>query len=73
VDVDALIDQVTEERQRLWREGGRGEKVDELTRKLQDLYDLRRRSKAELLNGNPVEIIRRARIESELERLMSQD
>jgi hypothetical protein len=73
VDVDALIDQLTAERQRLWSEGGRGEEIDIITKKLADLYDLRRRSRTELLHGNPVEIIRRARIESELERLMAQD
>lgn len=69
--VDEEIEFLTELRRRIWAGEAEG-RPEDITEKLAELFDQRRRARAEQLHGNPSEIIRRARIEAELERMMSE-
>jgi len=64
------IQRLSAERQRLWKEGG---DVSRVTKSLTEAYAARRTERARDQHGDPGTIIKRARIESELERLMSSD
>lgn len=65
------IENVSRERQEAWRSGD-AVSVARLTRKLADLYEDRRIERARRSRGSHEEIVRKARIEVELERLMSE-
>jgi hypothetical protein len=69
VSLDAEITALSRRRQDLWSEGGQAIEVAKLTRRLADLYELKRQSHA--TTTDRAEVIKRARVESELERLIS--
>lgn len=72
MDVIDEIDRLSRRRQEL-RLGGEAEdlrEVDRITSRLADLYEQKRHEAAQSF-GSRAEIVRRARVESELERLMA--
>ena len=72
-DYTKQIEQLSEERQRLWHEGGQPEAVAAITKRINDAYEARRIERATARFGDATTIIKRARIETELERLMSSE
>jgi len=73
VTIDEEIAAVSERRAQLWRDRGSDPaEVDRCTQLLKDLYAQRRDERAHSERGlDTLLILRRARIEAELERLMS--
>ena len=69
-DVDTRIHEVTQKRQDAWSHGGDPAEVSRLSQELDFLYEERRIQRASI-HGSRSEIVRRARIEVELERMMS--
>ena len=69
----AEIERLSRSRQALWFEAtpGCGFEVDRLSSRLADLYEQKRHEVAQATGARRSEIVRRARVESELERLMS--
>lgn len=72
MDLDAQIAQVSARRQEIWA-GAPSEpgEVTRLSKQLEDLYEARRMSLAQNPTVSRADVIRRARVESELERLIS--
>lgn len=64
------IESLVAKRQACWREGTPATSVEE---ELAKAYDKLRRSQAAGLHGSPDEILRQARVERQLEKLMSSD
>lgn len=71
--INAKIAELSEERHRLWTQGAKDSvRIAHLTSALADLYEQKRIALAAAgAPSDPLEIVRRARIESELEKLMS--
>ena len=70
--ISAEIERVAQRRHAAWRgEFGDGFEVPRLTAQLHDLYEERRIEDARKRSGNRSEIARRAKVETELERLMT--
>jgi hypothetical protein len=72
-NVDAEIARLSERRSALWSgavEGFSGEAA-KIAKQLEDLYERKRTAKATEGHRPRQEIVRRARVESELERLMT--
>lgn len=67
------IDRLAERRQEIWCSGdGEAAEVVRITARLSDLYDQKRHERTAAFTGaRRTEIVRQARVESELERLMS--
>jgi hypothetical protein len=72
-DVQAQIDELSRRRQDLWAgDGDDAAEVGRIGRRLADLYEAKRISSAQDTGGRSrAEIVRQARVESELERLIS--
>lgn len=72
--VQAEINRLAERRQEIWSEGyGEGTEVARITARLADLYDQKRHETSQTATGaRRADIVRQARVESELERLMSE-
>lgn len=72
-DVSAEIERLTAERQALWCAGGdHGTEIARISSRLADLYEQKRQQAAQAASGRKrSEIVLRARVESELERLMT--
>lgn len=79
-DVDAEIERCAELRRELWAAGAHPDEVRKVTKKLDALYEEKRINAAKARTGTNPEVSRRdwrskinkkARIESELERLIS--
>lgn len=68
--IEQLIDQLTEERRLAWR---RGEPARALTALIDEAWADLRRSRAESQHGITADIIQRARVERELEKLMTDE
>lgn len=66
------IEALCQARSEAWQAGDPDHVVADLTTKIDTLYAERRRTRVELVHGPADVIIKRARIESELERLMSE-
>lgn len=71
MSVDNEIARLSALRSELWSLGDPQREVPGITEKLTALYAERRQLEAQDQHGDPALILRRARIESELERLMS--
>ena len=71
-DLDRSIHDLSRKRQRLWSEGGDPVAVRRLSDDLEALYEERRRERARMLHGERRAIMRQARLEYELEKLMEQ-
>lgn len=69
-DVVELIDQLTEERRAAWR---RGEPARELSSRIEVAWADLRRIRAEQEHGPSLDIVQRARVERELEKLMAEE
>ena len=67
------IHRLATRRQDIWfgRAPGESGEVSRLTLQLADLYEERRSEDARFRSGERAEIVRRARVETELERLMT--
>lgn len=70
-DLIAEIERLSERRQELWTTGEKSEEVEKITSKLNELYEERRITSARERAGDRAEITRRAKVETELERLMT--
>lgn len=71
-DISAEIHEVSQQRQACWANGADPIETGRLARKLADLYEEKRILHAQERTGKTKsEIIRQARVESELERLIS--
>lgn len=64
------IHELAAERQRLWREGGNPAEIERVSRMLADAYEAKRQRDAQGVVTND-QILKRARIELELEQLIS--
>ena len=72
MDVSAEIESLSVRRQEIWCGGEGGPEVVSITRKLAELFEQRRHQRAKAATGpRRDEIVRQARVESELERLIS--
>jgi hypothetical protein len=80
LDVDAEIERLSGVRRQLWADGAHPEEVRKVTRKLDGLYEEKRINAAKSRTGTSpdttrkdwrAKINKKARIESELERLIS--
>ena len=68
--VEEQIEQLSVERQQLWREGDPTGRAKEIAKRLTDLYEEKRIEATRQRGVAPTaEIVKRARIEAELERL----
>ena len=69
--LSSRIDRLSRERQALWAagEGGRAARV---SRDLEDLYAQRRAARAREQHGSKTDVVRRAKAEAELEKLIEQ-
>jgi len=72
--MDQRIHELSKRRQQIWCEGGmRPADVQRITAELADLFHDRRVERAQEAHGSRKDIIRHARIEHELEKLMTTD
>lgn len=65
------VDRITQERRDLWKEGGDPIRSAEIARELTELYAELRLVRARRRSGPPEGIVKRARVERELEKLYS--
>lgn len=71
-DVDTKIEALSAQRQLIWRIGVGFEDLPAIAAQLADLYETKRHDDAATRSGvSRADILRRARIESELERLIN--
>jgi hypothetical protein len=67
------IQKAAQKRQASWLNGCDPFEIAQLTKKLEELYEQHRLERARDRHGDRFQIVKRARVERELEKLMTQD